>query len=171
MQCIKTPGGWKQSKDVFGGVVGGEFPNKKLSIYKQAREHWLAIHMDGARVLPQEGYLRKVVIDALDRLRNQYELVILRGTGNAAELNLRVSDIVNVAVARYTDAPVLLPATLTGFGREPRENSRPGIREPVTFPQYPGCSLWCLRYLSSGRAPDNSPLNDACHRLELNLPI
>jgi adenosylcobyric acid synthase len=49
-----------------------------------------------------------VVTAALDRLRSTYELVVIEGAGSPAELNLRSFDIVNMAVARYARAPVLL---------------------------------------------------------------
>lgn len=48
------------------------------------------------------------VTAALDRLREAYDLVIVEGAGSAAEINLRRGDIVNMAVARYANAPVLL---------------------------------------------------------------
>ncbi len=52
--------------------------------------------------------LWQVVTEALDGLRAAYELVIVEGAGSPAELNLRQGDFVNMAVAKYAQAPVLL---------------------------------------------------------------
>jgi adenosylcobyric acid synthase len=52
--------------------------------------------------------LWSIVTAALDRLRTEYELVIAEGAGSPVELNLREGDIVNMAVARYAQASVLL---------------------------------------------------------------
>ena len=52
--------------------------------------------------------LWEVVASALDRLRAEFEVVVIEGAGSPAEINLRRGDIVNMEVALYADTPVLL---------------------------------------------------------------
>jgi len=64
--------------------------------------------LDARDYYPKKDYLWKQVTRSLDRLRAKYELVIIEGAGSPAELNLKESDIVNMAVALYAQASVLL---------------------------------------------------------------
>jgi adenosylcobyric acid synthase len=49
-----------------------------------------------------------IVTDALDRLRAQYDIVVIEGAGSPAEINLAQYDIVNMRIALHANAPVLL---------------------------------------------------------------
>ena len=51
---------------------------------------------------------KEVVTQALEELRNKYELVIIEGAGSPAEINLKKTDLVNMFIAKKAEAPVLL---------------------------------------------------------------
>lgn len=48
------------------------------------------------------------VLDSFNRLKSQYDLVIVEGAGSPAEVNLRTGDIANMGFARAADVPVVL---------------------------------------------------------------
>jgi adenosylcobyric acid synthase len=64
--------------------------------------------LEAKRYYQYKQDLWPVVTQSLDRLREEFELIIIEGAGSAAEINLRAGDMVNMAVARYAQAPVLL---------------------------------------------------------------
>ncbi|MFD0697387.1 cobyric acid synthase [Paenibacillus sp. GCM10027628] len=67
----------------------------------------------------RETYLpqaEQIVKDALARLRSSYDVVVLEGAGSPAEVNLKDRDIVNMRLAGWADAPVLLVADIDRGG-------------------------------------------------------
>ncbi len=54
--------------------------------------------------------------NALDRLRNGYEVVVMEGAGSCAEVNLMERDVVNLPMAAYGQAPVILVADIDRGG-------------------------------------------------------
>jgi len=83
----------KPEADAFSQVILMDKPYNRLTAsayYDHKQVFW--------------GY----VTSALDRLRAKFDLVIIEGAGSPVEINLKAGDIVNMAVARYAEAPVLL---------------------------------------------------------------
>jgi adenosylcobyric acid synthase len=66
------------------------------------------------QTLPAGSFYRRkealwpAVTEAFARLCERHELVLIEGAGSPVELNLRSTDIVNMAVARHARCPVLL---------------------------------------------------------------
>ncbi|MCK5680110.1 cobyric acid synthase [bacterium] len=65
-------------------------------------------NMSAAAYHGYKGTAWAAVSSSLQRLREQYELVIIEGAGSPAEINLRDKDIVNMGLAIRVNAPVLL---------------------------------------------------------------
>ncbi|MBI3040467.1 MAG: cobyric acid synthase [Chloroflexi bacterium] len=55
-----------------------------------------------------KSQLWPIVTESLDKLRSQYEVIVIEGAGSPAEVNLSRDEIVNMRLARYCQAPVLL---------------------------------------------------------------
>ena len=60
--------------------------------------------------------LRKEVHAAFDRLARRFNPIVMEGAGSISELNLRDTDIVNMPMARYADARVVLVADIDRGG-------------------------------------------------------
>lgn len=56
------------------------------------------------------------ITDSLDRLLARYDAVVIEGAGSPAEVNLKDRDLVNMRVALYSKAPVLLVADIDRGG-------------------------------------------------------
>lgn len=56
------------------------------------------------------------VTASLDSLGSAYDLIVMEGAGSPVELNLKAGEIVNMAVARYANSPVILVGDIDGGG-------------------------------------------------------
>ena len=64
--------------------------------------------LQSADFIERRRDLWPVVERSLERLRNSFELIVAEGAGSPAEPNLQATDIVNMRVARHTQAVTLL---------------------------------------------------------------
>ncbi|QUL58036.1 cobyric acid synthase [Paenibacillus tritici] len=92
----------KPSGEMSAQIVVHGVPHAALS----AREY-------REKFLPEA---KGTVMDALGRLREAYDIVLLEGAGSPAEINLKARDIVNMNLAGWADAPVLLVADIDRGG-------------------------------------------------------
>ncbi|TVY07681.1 cobyric acid synthase [Paenibacillus cremeus] len=92
----------KPKKDMVAQVVVHGKPYRDLEA-RAYREQYLTV---------AEG----IVKEALHRLREAYDVVVLEGAGSPAEVNLKDRDIVNMRLAGWAEAPVLLVADIDRGG-------------------------------------------------------
>ena len=69
---------------------------------------WLYDSMSFGEYRRERERLLPIIRESLERLLVSYDLVIIEGAGNPAEVNLKEDDIVNMRIAKMAEAPVLL---------------------------------------------------------------
>ncbi len=65
-------------------------------------------NMSAITYVRRKGKLSKSAHESFDELSKQYEVVVMEGAGSPAEINLKSHDIVNLKMALYAGAPVIL---------------------------------------------------------------
>lgn len=95
-------------------------------LLKPSGEHTSQVVLNGVPVGNRDSYtyyrkegrdfLRNQVHEAFDRLAMQYNPIVMEGAGSIAEINLRDTDLVNMSMARYADAKVILVADIDRGG-------------------------------------------------------
>ena len=73
-------------------------------------------NMDAAAYYENKKRLWPAVTESYDRLAAQYDVIVLEGAGSPVEVNLKQNDIVNMAMAEYADASVVLVADIDRGG-------------------------------------------------------
>lgn len=70
------------------------------------------------RVYQEEGHeaAASAIRESLERLRKAYEILVIEGAGSPAEVNLNDRELVNMRIAAWADAPVLLAADIDQGG-------------------------------------------------------
>ena len=72
--------------------------------------------MDAQEYQAFKPTLQATVAQALDRLRAQADIVVIEGAGSPAEINLKDGDLVNMWIAKYAQAKVLLVGNIDWGG-------------------------------------------------------
>lgn len=95
-------------------------------LLKPNSEHTTQVVLNGRPIGNRSAYeyfrkegreeLRQQVHAAFDRLSQRYNPVVMEGAGSISEINLRESDLVNMPMARYADADVILVADIDRGG-------------------------------------------------------
>lgn len=95
-------------------------------LLKPNSEHTTQVVLNGKPIGNRSAYdyfrkegreeLREAVCAAFDRLAARYNPIVMEGAGSVSELNLRESDLVNMPMARYADAHVILVADIDRGG-------------------------------------------------------
>lgn len=65
-------------------------------------------NMSAAEYMKAKKNLLKYVYESYNKLRRRYQLIVIEGAGSPAEINLKQHDFVNMKMAEYADANVIL---------------------------------------------------------------
>lgn len=72
--------------------------------------------MDAYKYKEINKELKKEVLNTYNSIKDKYDLLVLEGSGSCAEINLKETDIANMAMAKMVDVPVILVADIDRGG-------------------------------------------------------
>ncbi|MGL6115710.1 MAG: cobyric acid synthase [Cetobacterium sp.] len=73
-------------------------------------------NMNGFEYGKTKGTLRKDILEAYGKIKDNYDICVLEGAGSPVEINIKDDDIVNMGMAEMVDAPVILVADIDRGG-------------------------------------------------------
>ena len=95
-------------------------------LLKPSSDHTSQVVLNGKPIGNRNAYdyfrvegrdeLRKEVHAAFDRLSQRFNPIVMEGAGSISEINLKDTDLVNMSMARYADADVILVADIDRGG-------------------------------------------------------
>jgi adenosylcobyric acid synthase len=105
------------------GIVATSDMNPILIKPTREQESQIVVHGEPYANMPAAAYRSsffpvglKVIEEAYNRLAQHYERIVIEGAGSPAEINLNDRELVNMRVARLTNAPVVLVADIERGG-------------------------------------------------------
>jgi len=95
-------------------------------LLKPSSDHTSQVVLNGKPIGNRDAYdyfrvegreqLRQSVNAAFDRLSQKFNPIVMEGAGSISEINLKNTDLVNMPMARYADADVILVADIDRGG-------------------------------------------------------
>ncbi|QTL98788.1 cobyric acid synthase [Iocasia frigidifontis] len=85
--------------------------NSQLIIHGQAVKN-----IKAKEYFSDQGKSLEAIEESLQRLVEEWEIIVMEGAGSPAEINLREYDLVNMKIAEMIDAPVILVADIDKGG-------------------------------------------------------
>ncbi len=119
LNSFVTPTGLEMGREqVYQAEACGLIPDVRMNpvLLKPTAEAKSQVILMGKPVadLDARNYYRQrnghleIVKDAFDSLAREFDVIILEGAGSPAEINLQATDIVNMTMASYAKAPVII---------------------------------------------------------------
>ena len=106
--------GWAQAMQAEAAGLQPSIDMNPLLLKPQTGGSQVVVHgrvwatLSARDYYQQEAPLREAVELSYDRLARRHDLIVIEGAGSPAEPNFLRRDLVNMAVARLADAPVVL---------------------------------------------------------------